>query len=160
MNLEISANPIAQPRPLDDEIARGVAIWGTVTADHLEALEARTSESFAELKSDQSREYGRCIAFAIEMIPVDEAEVDKTLIQTADEENHGTVTLYTDTGVEAVEGEVQAQAIWSGENKEYTMSLRKFVGHVFMEDSSIHKGIIYQLCAENKLAKAKESEDE
>jgi hypothetical protein len=150
------------PLPLDPEIARGVAIWGDgtsgwgdVTAEHLDSLVARTQESFAKLKDDESRKYGGCLAFAIDMGAVDEYAVDVALIAAATKENGGTRTLRARTDEIAIE---KLRDIWSGEDDKSQMHLAKFVGYVVMEDNTIQEGIVYTLCAKNK--QAKESEDE
>jgi hypothetical protein len=127
------------PIPLDGRIREGFQLPVEPDEQVLLGLAEHTNQAFDEMRSDKTREYGRCIAYITGAQPATVAELDHFFAGVAQSQNHGMLETDPDQTKDGV-------IVWQGEDGARQFKLRKYPSvYIVMMDGSVHEGTLYGL---------------
>lgn len=145
--LQISNEEVLrEPFPLDEEIAKSIAIKGLFCGVQQRHVSERLQTAFDALRADRSTEHGNCIAMSLGSLAVEtEDEIDSLMVRVANEQNHGMSRMTHDLAAQ----ESGTDIIWSGFDpaNEKVIKLYKRTGPIIMSDYSLLSGTLWALKA-------------
>lgn len=130
--------------PLDEKIQQGVAFRGGINEERLDTLAVQTYLAFRAMRADSSREHGEGLANAIGLSQDEEAALDTRLIELAEWQNHGMVTLFSRASEEE---DPTSHGIWTGRDEATgkIFKIHKFIGPIVMNNGLVRDGVTYSL---------------
>lgn len=137
---------LRSPRPLDEEIAKSIAIKGLFCEMQQRAVADRLQSAFDALRADKTAEHGDCIALSLGHLAIEtEDEIDTHMTEVADQQNHGMSRMNHDL----VAKELGVDIIWSGfdPGNEKIIKLYKRTGPIVLADYSVSTGTLWALKA-------------
>lgn len=131
------------PVPLDTRIGGGIAVWGALHPEVLDAIAERLTRSFDSLREDKSREFGACIAYTIDLPRPEQVALEGMLYTSAARQNHGVLTRR--------DSPEEGATIWMGEFEHGEFFIHRHEGHIVMDDGMPRGGQIYGLLGKSVL---------
>lgn len=132
-----------QPLPMDQKIRGGVPVLNALDDNLRQAVDHRLDSVFDGLRTDNTTEFGACIAFIIDACrDIDDYvsdidDLDWVLRTGAKRQNHGMVA--------PLQFEDDGAVLWSGKDEFKYFQILKHIGPVAMDDQTVRDGVVYSL---------------
>jgi len=133
----ISDTGILIPTPLDLKIQQGIRVISQLTEGQEEEIRGRIEDGYNNLISDDSKEYGLCLAYVIDPVKVTVNAIEAVIHRTIDNDYpFGALVFSPDSSVGVIaNGRINARSV----------HISKYAGPIAMNDNSIPQGFVYSL---------------